>query len=98
MSRRPPSVRLADAVEPATESPSRPGHHGPADVPGVRPADQIEPLLRQLDLERVLSCSSRTLERLRSAGRLPRPDLHVGRSPRWRAETIRRWIESGGRA
>src|SRR5208337_3032087 len=57
----------------------------------------IEPMLSLTDLARILSCSRRLIERMRSAGRLPRPDLHVGRMPRWRAETIRRWIEAGGR-
>ena len=27
-------------------------------------------------------------ERERSAGRVPRPDLHIGRCPLWRPETI----------
>jgi hypothetical protein len=34
---------------------------------------------------------------MRSAGKLPRPDLHVGKLPRWKPESIRRWIEGGGR-
>ena len=37
-----------------------------------------------------------TLARLRSAGGLPRPDMLIGRMPRWKPETIRRWIEGGG--
>jgi predicted DNA-binding transcriptional regulator AlpA len=46
------------------------------------------------DLARVLNCSRRVVERMRAAGRLPKPDLFVGnRSPRWRPETIRRWID-----
>jgi hypothetical protein len=49
------------------------------------------------DLARLLVCDRRTVERLRAAGRLPRPDLHVGRLPRWRLETISAWIERGGR-
>jgi predicted DNA-binding transcriptional regulator AlpA len=53
----------------------------------------IEPLLSVTDLARILAVSRRSLERLRAAGKLPRPDLHLGRSPRWRAETIRRWLD-----
>jgi predicted DNA-binding transcriptional regulator AlpA len=58
----------------------------------------IEPLLSLDGLARALTISRRTAERLLSAGRLPRPDLRLGRMPRWRPETIRRWIEGGGRA
>jgi excisionase family DNA binding protein len=58
----------------------------------------IEPLLTVTDLARLLVCDRRTVERLRAAGRLPRPDLMIGRLPRWKPETIRRWIENGGRA
>jgi hypothetical protein len=70
----------------------------------LRVADQplpgdglIEPLLSVADLCRLLQCDRRTIERMRSAGRLPGPDLCVGRRlPRWRVETIRSWIERGG--
>lgn len=60
-------------------------------------ADQIEPLLRMVDLERILACSRRTLERLKITGRLPKPDMSVGRSPRWKRTTIEAWISKGGR-
>lgn len=66
----------------------------------VAPTLSIEPLLRLTDLPAVLNCGIRTLERLKSAGRLPKPDLLIGtgnrKSPRWKPETIRRWIEDGG--
>jgi hypothetical protein len=41
--------------------------------------------------------SCHIVERIRSAGRIPRPDMHVGRRPRWSAATIRARIERGGR-
>jgi predicted DNA-binding transcriptional regulator AlpA len=56
-------------------------------------ATSIDPLLAQVDLCRVLVTSQRTIDRLRASGRLPRPDLHIGRSPRWRPDTIRSWID-----
>jgi predicted DNA-binding transcriptional regulator AlpA len=57
----------------------------------------IEPLLGIDDLAAVLNCSRRLVERMRSAGRLPRPDLVIGgRTPRWRPQAIRTWIEGGG--
>jgi predicted DNA-binding transcriptional regulator AlpA len=57
-------------------------------------AADIEPLLRIAELTRVLNCSRRVVERMRAAGRLPKPDLFVGnRSPRWTAAAIRAWID-----
>lgn len=55
----------------------------------------IEPMLSMEDLAQVLNCSRRGLERLRAAGRVPKPDFQFGRCPRWRPETIRAWIEKG---
>lgn len=43
-----------------------------------------------------LDISRRTLERERSAGRFPQPDLHIGRALLWRPETIRAWVAGGG--
>ena len=65
-----------------------PGPEGPA--PGM------EPLLGIADLATYLNCSRRLVERMRSAGKVPPPDLHVGRMPRWKPETVRRWTEQGG--
>ena len=56
----------------------------------------IEPLLSIDDLARILGCSRRLMERMRSAGKVPEPDIKIGKMPRWRVETIRRWIEGGG--
>ena len=57
----------------------------------------IEPLLTVEGVASALSVNRRTVERMLSAGKLPGPDLRIGRMPRWKAETIRRWIENGGR-
>ncbi|MGO9600991.1 MAG: hypothetical protein ACLP7Q_23665 [Isosphaeraceae bacterium] len=57
----------------------------------------IEPMLSLDDLAALLKCSRRWLERERTAGRVPRPDFMAGRCPRWKPETIRRWIGEGGR-
>jgi len=56
----------------------------------------IERMLGIDDLAVLLSCSRRVVERMRSAGKVPRPDIKIGKMPRWKPETIRRWIESGG--
>jgi hypothetical protein len=34
---------------------------------------------------------------MRSAGQLPRPDVQLGRLPRWKPETLRDFIARGGR-
>jgi predicted DNA-binding transcriptional regulator AlpA len=41
----------------------------------------------------MLDVSRRTVERMRSAGKIPNPDVHAGKMPRWKPETIRRWID-----
>jgi predicted DNA-binding transcriptional regulator AlpA len=65
---------------------------------GVRPVAPVERLtLRLDDLAAALGVSRRALERERSAGRLPRPDLVIGRMPLWRPETIRAWIAEDAR-
>ena len=49
------------------------------------------------DLAQALGVSRRILERERSAGRLLKPDLRIGRIPLWRIESVRDWIARGGR-
>jgi predicted DNA-binding transcriptional regulator AlpA len=44
----------------------------------------------------MLGVSRRTVERERSAGRFPRPDLHIRRCPLWRRETLEEFIQHGG--
>jgi hypothetical protein len=50
------------------------------------------------ELAETLSVSRRTVERMRAAGKLPRPDCHVLSMPRRRPETVRAWIGEGGAA
>lgn len=61
----------------------------------MKPGPAIEPLWSIDDVAAYLSCSRRLIERERSAGRFPKPHLHVGRMPRWQAETIRAWTPKG---
>jgi predicted DNA-binding transcriptional regulator AlpA len=93
-----PATEAPDAT-PLPEAATRPaGVYKLTDVPGLKGAAEVEPLLRMADLARVLNCSRRVVERMRAASRLPKPDLFVGnRSPRWKPTTIRLWIEEGGR-
>jgi hypothetical protein len=45
-------------------------------------------------LARYLGLSVRSLDRANALGLLPRPDLVVGRSPRWSPDTIERWLRT----
>jgi hypothetical protein len=56
----------------------------------------IEPLLRKRDIGAILRVDIRTLERMLSSGRMPKPDMYLRRAPRWKPETIRQWIDQGG--
>ena len=85
----PGPVSLADAVDRQPEAPAvKPGRTLPA---------SIEPMLGIDDLAVLLSCSRRYVERMRSAGKVPKPDIHVGKCPRWKPATIRAWIDRGGK-
>jgi hypothetical protein len=90
---RPPAARPS---HPAAESPPE----APTDARVRPPAVPIhERLTWGLDdLSALTGLSRRTLERERSAGRLPPPDLRVGKRVLWKPETVRAWIEGGGRA
>jgi predicted DNA-binding transcriptional regulator AlpA len=86
----PGPVRLADAIDP-------PEDPRPEVKPGRTLPAGIEPMLGIDDLAALLSCSRRLVERMRSAGKVPKPDIKIGKMPRWKPETIRRWIEGGSR-
>lgn len=72
---------------------AKPARRDPASIPGIVTADAIEPLLTLDGVARILSVSRSSIERMKSAGNLPRPDLRIGRMPRWRPATINRWID-----
>ena len=86
--RHPPDVDPIDREPEALAPPQGSGRTLPA---------SIEPLLHIDDLAELLNCSRRCVERMRSAGKVPQPDIHVGRCPRWKPATIRAWIERGGK-
>jgi predicted DNA-binding transcriptional regulator AlpA len=60
-------------------------------------ATTIAPLLKPKDLAQILGVSVRMVERLRSAGAMPQPDIFLGRLPRWKATTISAWLDRGGK-
>ena len=94
-SRRKPAVagpvRLADAISPP-KNPRPEAKRGPTLPAGIEATAGID------GWAAVLSCSRRLVERMRAAGRIPRPDLMVGKMPRWRASTVRDYLERGGRS
>jgi len=81
---------LANAIDPP-EHPRPESKRGPTLPAGFERMFSID------DLAALLNCSRRLVERMRCSGKLPRPDLKIGKMPRWKAETIRRWIEAGGK-
>ena len=56
--------------------------------------DPTSLLLTAERLARLLDVSKRTLWRLRSAGKLPRP-VQLGGSLRWRADEVSAWVAAG---
>ncbi len=67
----------------------------------VTPKSEAAPIerltWRLADIVRALGVSRRTFERERSAGRFPKPDLHIGKAPLWRPGTVQAWIEDQAR-
>jgi excisionase family DNA binding protein len=95
MTHRARSIPLVAAADPP-----RPEY--PALPDGVVPVSEplaalLAPLLSVDDLARTLNASRRTIERMRSAGKLPRPDLLIGKMPRWKQSTIREWLDEQSR-
>jgi predicted DNA-binding transcriptional regulator AlpA len=86
--KRGPTLPAGFGRQPEAPLEARPGRKLPA---------SIEPMLHIDDLAALLSCSRRLVERMRSAGKVPKPDIHVGKCPRWKPATIRAWIERGGK-
>jgi predicted DNA-binding transcriptional regulator AlpA len=91
MRRPPPAVTAPTQPEAATLT--------VGSTPGPRQLDAaIGRLALRLDeVAYALGVSRRAIERERSAGRFPKPDLTIGRMPLWRPETIRAWVGGGGR-
>jgi predicted DNA-binding transcriptional regulator AlpA len=97
---------LANAIDPP-EDPRPEANLGPtlparfdrsSEVkPGRTLPAGIEPMLGIDDLATLLSCSRRLVERMRSGGKVPKPDIQIGKCPRWKPATIRAWIERGGK-
>ncbi len=59
--------------------------------------DVLEPLAyRKRSAAKLVGISVRTLERLLSAGKFPRPIAHAGRCPLWTKETLIQWLAQGG--
>lgn len=72
-----------------------------ATEPDALPSTTTPPVQRlayRLDeLAQALGVSRRLLERERSAGRLPKPNLRMGRISLWGIDSVRDWIAGGGK-
>ena len=90
-----PSCSIRAGRKPAVADPGPVRLADKPEAPGA--GHIIEPMLSIHDLATLLSCSRRLVERMRSAGKVPKPDIKIGKMPRWKAATIRARIERGGR-
>jgi hypothetical protein len=68
-----------------------------ARLAGALDRPPVETLLTRKDFARVIRVSTAVFDRLRAGGKLPIHDMYISRSHRWRADTIRAWIERRGR-
>jgi predicted DNA-binding transcriptional regulator AlpA len=65
------------------------------DLPSPDPAGGATLLLSTEDLARELRTSTKTIARMDSAGRLPKPVKIGGRLKRWPRQAIVEWIAAG---
>jgi predicted DNA-binding transcriptional regulator AlpA len=79
-----------------TASPAADLPHGVSPVATPLDALASRLTLRLDELAAALGVSRRAIERERSAGRFPKPDLTIGRMPLWKPQTIREWVGRGG--
>ena len=56
--------------------------------------NDLPKLLTLKQLSEILNIGMRTIARMRSDGRIPKP-LKIGGNVRWSAETILTWLENG---
>lgn len=57
----------------------------------------LERLVTPRDWQHLLTASAATVERMRRAKLLPEPDAQVLTMPRWRASTVKRFLEGDSR-
>lgn len=54
-------------------------------------------MLSPADFSRMLQIGRRTFQTWRAAGKLPKPDLAIGKVIRWRRSTVEKWINRQAR-
>src|SRR5262249_4358650 len=77
--------------------PAAPGPAAPSNGDPLVMQPLPRPAYRPGRLARRPGVSRRTLERERAAGRFPRPDLAIGKAPLWTSDSIRAYLERGGK-
>lgn len=65
--------------------------HKSNDISGPHDTDS---LLTPVEFAAYLRIGKRTFHTWKAAGRLPVPDLQIGKSLRWRRSTVDRWLAS----
>jgi hypothetical protein len=65
-----------------------------AALPPIQSA--LDPLVGPDDIARAWQCSRRLIEQMRATGRFPKPDVMLGRLPRWKVTTIKAWLAQQG--
>ena len=56
-------------------------------------ANALPQYITSATFRKLLAMPDRTFRRARAAGRIPRPDLRLGSSLRWRVSTVRKFLE-----
>lgn len=56
-----------------------------------------DPMIAPESFARFIGIGRRTFQTWRAAGKLPPPDLHMGKTLRWRRDTIDRWLAAQAR-
>jgi predicted DNA-binding transcriptional regulator AlpA len=68
------------------------------EVSNVNVRPPVERLaLRIYEVANAVGLSRRAIERAIRARTFPKVDVHVGRCPLWRVETVKAWLEKGDR-
>jgi predicted DNA-binding transcriptional regulator AlpA len=61
---------------------------------GQQPRENLGLLIDSREAARLLKVSPRTLDNMRSTGRVP-PPVKIGSAVRWSFEALKRWVDAG---
>ncbi len=89
-------TRAGRGQPPGDPAPSPNGTAHSAEICSVPQTDETAAAVcvDKKGLARFLGFSVRSLDRAAAMGLLPRPDLTIGKSPRWSPDTIKKWLRT----